>query len=91
MILETEPVSNPKGHIPVILSRPFLATTNTLINYRNGLMKLSFENKSVDLNIFNFENKKDQLVNVNLIQDKIYESIDLGEEDFDCNLLRLRI
>ena len=49
-------------------------------------MKLSFENMTIYLNIFNLENKKDQFVDVNLIQDKIYETIDLGEEDFDCNL-----
>ena len=86
VILETEPVINPKGHIPIILGRPFLATTNALINYRNGLMKLSFENMTIDLNIFNLENKKDQLIDVNMIQDEIYEPIDLEKEDFDCNL-----
>ena len=59
VILETELVSNPKGHIPVILGRSFLATTNALINYRNGLVKLSFENMTIDLNIFNLENKRD--------------------------------
>ena len=67
VFLETEPVINPKGYIPIILGRPFLTTTNTLINYRNGLMKLSFENMTIDLNIFNLENKRDQLVDVNLI------------------------
>ena len=86
VILETEPVSNPKGHILVILGRPFLATTNILINYHNGLMKLSFGNMTIDLNIFNLENKRDQFIDVNLIQDEIYKTIDLGEEDFDCNL-----
>ena len=49
-------------------------------------MKLSFGNMSIDLNIFNFENKIDQLVDVNLIQDEIYEPIDLREEDFDSDL-----
>ena len=86
VILEIESVSNTKGHIPVILGRPFLATTNALINCRDRLMKLSFENMSIDLNIFNLENKKDQLVDVNLIQDEIYETIDPREEDFNCNL-----
>ena len=86
MILETKPVSNPKGHIRVILEKSFLAATNALINCRNGLMKLSFGNMSIDLNIFNHENKKDQLVDVNLIQDEIYESIDLEEEDSNYNL-----
>ena len=86
VILMIEPVINPKGHIPLILRRPFLATTNALINYRNGLMKLSFGNMTIDLNIFSLENKRNQFVDVNLIQDKIYETIDLRKEDFDCNL-----
>jgi len=39
--------------IPVILGRPFLATSNTLINCRNGVMKLSFGNMTLKMNIFN--------------------------------------
>jgi len=39
--------------IPVILGRPFLAASNTLINYRNGVMKLSFENMTLKMNVFN--------------------------------------
>ena len=86
VILETEPVINPKDHIPIILGRLFLAITNVLINYRNGLMKLSFGSMTIDLNIFNLEKKRDQFVDVNLIQNAIYEIIDLGEEDFNCNI-----
>jgi hypothetical protein len=37
----------------VILGRPFLATSNVLINCRNGLMKLSFGNMTLEMNIFN--------------------------------------
>jgi len=36
-VLETEVVLSPKIEIPVILSPPFLATSNTLINYRDGV------------------------------------------------------
>jgi hypothetical protein len=39
--------------IPVILGRSFLATSNALINCRNGLMKLSFGNMTLEMNIFN--------------------------------------
>ncbi|KAL3569991.1 hypothetical protein D5086_027240 [Populus alba] len=35
------------------LGRPFLATSNALINCRNGLMKLSFGNMTLEMNIFN--------------------------------------
>ncbi|XP_077252415.1 uncharacterized protein LOC143891768 [Tasmannia lanceolata] len=52
VVLDTEPVVNNKDQIPIILGRPFLATSNALINCRNGLTKLSFENTSVDFNVF---------------------------------------
>jgi hypothetical protein len=36
----------------VILERPFLATANALINCRSGVMKISFGNMMMELNIF---------------------------------------
>ena len=53
IILDTQPVANPSAQIPVILGRPFLATSNALVNCRNGVMKLSFGNMTIELNIFN--------------------------------------
>ncbi|XP_077251867.1 uncharacterized protein LOC143891108 [Tasmannia lanceolata] len=41
IVLDTQPVAHVKDQIPIILGRPFLATSNALINCRNGLMKLS--------------------------------------------------
>ena len=38
--------------IPIILGRPFLATSNAIINCRNGVMKLSFGNMTVEMNVF---------------------------------------
>ena len=38
--------------IPIILERPFLATTNAPINYRSGVMDVSVMNISVRVNIF---------------------------------------
>jgi len=52
IILDTQPVEACNS-FPVILGRPFLATSNALINYRNGLMKLSFRNMTLEMNIFN--------------------------------------
>ena len=57
VILKTESVINPKGYIPVILGRPFLVTTNALINCRNRLIKLSFGIMIINLNIFILEKK----------------------------------
>ncbi|KAI5347411.1 hypothetical protein L3X38_015290 [Prunus dulcis] len=53
IVLDTEPVVHSNSQIPVILGRPFLATSNAHINCRNGLMQLSFGNMTLELNIFN--------------------------------------
>ena len=42
VVLETEVVVNPENEIPVILGRSFLATSNALINCKDGKMKLTF-------------------------------------------------
>jgi len=52
IVLDTQPVETCNS-IPIILGRPFLATSNALINCRNGLMELSFENMTLEMNIFN--------------------------------------
>ena len=53
IVLETEPIVNNYKPIPVILGHLFLATTNALINCRNGIMNLSSKNMTLELNIFN--------------------------------------
>jgi len=55
IVIETEKVSNLASQVPVILGHSFLATANPLINYRNGMMKLSFGNMTVELNTFNMQ------------------------------------
>jgi hypothetical protein len=52
IVLDIEPVQVVGIEIPVILGRPFVTTANALINYRSGVMKISFENMTVELNIF---------------------------------------
>jgi hypothetical protein len=52
IVLDTEPVINVEIQIPVILGLPFLATTNALINCKTGVMKVSFGNMTLKLNIF---------------------------------------
>jgi len=90
IVLETTPVSNPRRQIPVILRRPFLATSNALINCRSGLMKLTFDNMTVDLNIFNLKGKQsdpfDQPFEDNMIQDLSNEQFrqDQMESDYEC-------
>jgi len=52
VVVDTQPVEACNS-IPVILGCPFLTTSNALINCRNGLMKLSFGNMTLEMNVFN--------------------------------------
>ena len=52
VVLDTEPVAVGPNHVPIILGRPFLATSNAIINYQNGVMQLTFGNMTLELNIF---------------------------------------
>jgi hypothetical protein len=73
--------------IPVILGRPFLATANTLINCRLGIMKISFGNMRVELNIFHIRKQPldyDQMNQVCLIEEIIDEVIE--ESSMPCSI-----
>ena len=88
VVLETEKVPNQKNQIPVILGRPFLATSNALINCRNGRMTLTFGNMTVELNIFDLGkqpvNPNDDSLEVNWIEaeDVPIDLMDLWEENW---------
>ncbi|XP_022856960.1 uncharacterized protein LOC111378028 [Olea europaea var. sylvestris] len=71
IVLDTHPVLNSNARILVILGRPFLATSNALINCRNGILKLSFGNITMEMNIFNIckqHGDTDDLQEVDLIE-----------------------
>ena len=57
VVLDTEPITSGPNHVPIILGRPFLATSNAIINFRNGVMQLTFGNMTLELNIFHSSNK----------------------------------
>jgi len=79
IVLDTEPVHNVGVQIPVILGRPFLATANALINCRTGVMKISFGNMTVELNIFDISKKPrecDEIRSVCLIEEIVEEVIE---------------
>ncbi|RVX23066.1 Retrovirus-related Pol polyprotein from transposon 17.6 [Vitis vinifera] len=46
------PLLREANYVPIILGRPFLATSNAIINCRNGVMQLTFGNMTLELNIF---------------------------------------
>ena len=57
VILDTEPMAKGANYVPIILTRPFLATSNAIINCRNGVMQLMFGNMTLELNIFHLSSK----------------------------------
>ena len=57
VVLDTEPMAESAHQVPIILGRPFLATSNAIINCRNGVMQLTFGNITLELNIFHLSNK----------------------------------
>jgi hypothetical protein len=75
IVLNTQPVEV-CNLIPVILGRPFLATSNALINCRNGVMKLSFGNMTLKMNIFNIYKQPEDdndLQEVNFIEKLVHD------------------
>ena len=76
VVLDIEPIANEPNHVPIILGRPFLATANAIINFRNGVMQLTFGNMTLELNIFHLNNKQKLLENENQI---IHEVVSNGQ------------
>ena len=62
VVLDIDPVAVGANHVPIILGRPFLATSNAIINCRNGVMQLMFGNMTLELNIFHLSNRHMQPV-----------------------------
>jgi len=75
IVLDTQPLEACNS-FSVILERPFLATSNALINCRNRLMKVSFGNMTLEMNIFNIYKQPDD--------DNDLQEVDLVEELDHC-------
>ena len=87
-ILDTQPVVNQGTWFPVILGRPFLATTNVIIHCRGGLMTLSFGNMTVNLNIFNVVKEigdDEDVCEVNMIESVVQNYVDHVSYDDPLN------
>ena len=57
VVLDTKPGAFGANYLPIILGRPFLATSNAIINCQNGVMQLTFGNMTLELNIFHLSKK----------------------------------
>jgi hypothetical protein len=87
IVLDTQPVEA-CNLIPVVLGCPFLATSNALINCRNGLVKLSIGKMTLELNIFNIckqPRDDNDLQEVDLIEELVYDQFEttLSKTDFN--------
>ena len=71
VVLDTEPIANGPNHVPIILGRPFLATANAIIIFRNGVMQLTFGNMTLELNIFHLNNKHKLVEIENQVTDEV--------------------
>ena len=71
VVPDTEPSSSEPNHVPIILGRPFLATANAIINFRNGIMQLTFGNMTLELNIFHLNDNPNLLETENQITDEV--------------------
>ena len=71
VVLDTEPMASEPNHVPIILGRPFLATANAIINFRNGVMQLTFGDMTLELNIFHLNNQPNLLETENHITDEV--------------------
>ena len=97
VVLDTEQVVVGTNYVPIILGRPFLATSNAIINCRNRVMQLTFGNMTLEFNIFHLSKKHMQLVEegpeeVCIIDSILEEQVDqqqmqdvLIEELSDCS------
>jgi len=73
---------------PVILGHQFLATSNALINCRNDLIKLSFGNMTLEMNISNIckqPRDDNDLQEVDFIEELVYDQFEstLSKTEFD--------
>ena len=71
------------------MGRPFLATANAIINYKNGSMRLTFGDITKKVNIFNLGkhpyDMDDQSFEVNLIENVTSEHIKEIELEAKCD------
>ena len=75
VFLDMDPVVKETNYVPIILGRPFLATSNAIINCRNGFMQLTFGNMTLELNIFHLCKKHIHPEEDTLVEEHCYKRI----------------
>ena len=87
IVLDIQPVETCNSFL-IILGRSFLATSNALINCWNRLMKLSFVNMALEMNIFNIckqPRDDNDLQEVDIIEELVHDQLKstLSKIEFD--------
>jgi len=82
VVIAIEKVANTTSEVHVMLGHPLLATTNALINCRNGMMRLYFYDMTLELNILNLQRHPFgfddmEFYTLNLVEDSVFD------DDFD--------
>ncbi|KAJ6887537.1 hypothetical protein NC652_028715 [Populus alba x Populus x berolinensis] len=75
-------------NIHLLDGRPFLTTSNALINYRNGVMKLSFRNMTLEMNVFNIckqPGDDNDLQEVDFIEKLVYDQFETTSSEIEFN------
>ena len=57
VVLDTEPMEESTHQVAIILGKPFFTIANAIIHCRNGVMKLTFGNMTLELNIFHLSKR----------------------------------
>ena len=88
IVLDTQPHQGPQPPMPVILGKPFLATSNAIINCKNGILKFSFGNITLKTNIFRVSKQPDmenETEKADLIQtlSEEYIKCEFAQENFE--------
>ncbi|RVW70640.1 Retrovirus-related Pol polyprotein from transposon 17.6 [Vitis vinifera] len=87
VVLDTDPTVKEANYVSIILGRPFLATSNAIINCKNGVMQLTFGNMTLELNIFHLckrhlhPEEKEGLEEVCLLNTLVEEHCDKNLEE----------
>ena len=87
VVLDTEPMAESTHQVPIILGRLIFATANAIINYRDGVMQLTFGNMTLELDIFHLINRD------KLTEDKEHKSKEVclsGTSEGRANIHKLQ-
>ncbi|XP_058189447.1 uncharacterized protein LOC131307046 [Rhododendron vialii] len=79
IVLDTCPIPEVFEKTPIILGRPFLATSSAVMNCKTGQVQLSFGDLKMEVNVFNVDSRvedDEEIYEVSLIDTLVQEHVD---------------